>query len=146
MPATRTHDVLRVAGALALLAVGVDHIDQYYASSYSAIPKIGTLFVLNFISATLVAAGLLLPLRRVAGRWANAVEALLAASGVAIAAGALLGLLVSETTGLFGFVEQGYRPAIVLAIALEAATVLLLSAAVATTVAPERLPEPHRLP
>jgi hypothetical protein len=36
--------------------------------------------------------------------------------------------LISEHTPLFGFREYGYRPAIVLALAFEAAAILLLSA------------------
>ena len=118
--------VCRVLGALALLGVGIDHIDQYWADSYSAIPTIGTLFALNFVSATFVGLGLLAPVRRLAGRWADAVLALLALSGIGIATGALAGLLVSERSGLFGFMEQGYRSAIVVSIVLEVATVFLL--------------------
>jgi hypothetical protein len=113
----------RVLGALALLAVGVDHIQQYYADSYSAIPTIGTLFALNFLAAAVIAAGLLIRPRR----WAGRLDPLLAASGIAIAASTLAGLLVSEHGGLFGFAEQGYRPAIVLSIALDVAAVAALA-------------------
>ena len=41
----------RVAGALSLLAVGAVHLQQY-DYLYSAIPTIGTLFLLNFVGAT----------------------------------------------------------------------------------------------
>jgi hypothetical protein len=116
----------RYLGALALLGVGIDHIEQYYVDFYSVIPTIGTLFALNFASATVVALGLLAPLERFAGRWATAAPALLAIGGIGIAAGSLAGLLVSENGGLFGFMEQGYREAIVLSIVLEVATVILL--------------------
>jgi hypothetical protein len=116
----------RYLGAVALLGVGVDHLDQYYLDSYSAIPTIGTLFALNFISATAVTLGLAAPLGRIAGRWAAAATALLAIGGIGIAAGSLAGLLVSENGGLFGFMERGYRGAIVLSIALEVATMVLL--------------------
>ncbi len=128
MTSRRITGLLRVAGALALLGVGIDHIVQYYGDSYSAIPTIGTLFFLNFVSAAIVTAGLLAPVRRLAGRWADAVLALLAISGVGIATGSLLGLLISENGGLFGFAEQGYRGAIVLSIAFEVAAILLLGA------------------
>jgi hypothetical protein len=120
--------ILRVLGAVLLLGVGLDHIEQYYGGSYSVVPTIGTLFALNFVSATLVAAALLLPARRLTGRWAHPLQLLLAASGVAIAAGSLAGLLVSENGGLFGFAEQGYRPAIVLSMVLEVATIVTLGA------------------
>jgi hypothetical protein len=119
--------LVRYLGALALLAVGVDHIEQYYVDSYSVIPTIGTLFVLNFAAATLVAAGLLAPVGRIAGRWADKVLALLALGGFGIAAGSLGALLISEHGGLFGFVEQGYRQAIVLSITFDVAAMGLLA-------------------
>jgi hypothetical protein len=120
--------VARYLGAVALAAVGVDHIWQFWADSYSVIPTIGTLFALNFASATVVAVGLVAPLQRVGRRWGAAALALLAVGGIGIALGSLVGLEVSETSGLFGFMEVGYRPAIVLSIALEATTIALLCA------------------
>jgi hypothetical protein len=114
-------------GALAVLATGVLHIQQYYGQSYSTIPTIGTLFFLNFVSAVVVAVGLVAPLGRVAGRYAEAVRAGFAVSGIGIAVGSLVGLFVSESSGLFGFVEHGYRTAIVLAIVAEVAAVVFLA-------------------
>jgi hypothetical protein len=119
-------ELTRYLGALALLGVGVVHIQAFYADSYSLIPTIGTLFALNFVAATLVSAGLVVPVRRIAGGWADAIWALLAVAGIAIAAGSLAALLVSENGGLFGFMEQGYRETIVISAALELATVALL--------------------
>jgi hypothetical protein len=116
----------RYLGAAALLAVGLDHLQQRSAAHYAAIPTIGTLFLLNFVSATVVAVGLALPLGRLGGPAGRRLAALLALSGVGIAAGAVAGLLISETTGLFGFVEDGYRSAIVLSLVLEGATIGLL--------------------
>jgi hypothetical protein len=113
-------------GALAVLATGIDHIQQYYAQNYSTVPTIGTLFFLNFVSAVVVAAGLIAPLGRLAGRYANAIHAVLAASGIGIAVLSLAGLFVSESSGLFGFVEHGYRMAIVLAIVAEVAAIVFL--------------------
>ncbi|WP_259314609.1 hypothetical protein [Capillimicrobium parvum] len=121
----------RYLGALALLGVGVDHIEQYYVDFYAEIPTIGVLFVLNFASATLVTLGLLAPVERFTGRRAPAVLALLALGGIGLAAGSLAGLLVSENSGLFGFTEQGYREAIVFSIVLEVATIGLLALFVA---------------
>ena len=40
----------------------------------------------------------------------------------------MIGLLISEQTPLFGFMESGYRQAIVISIVLEVATGLLLGA------------------
>jgi predicted metal-binding membrane protein len=45
-------------GALSLLATGVDHIQQYHSADYSSVPTIGTLFFLNFVSAVILAVGL----------------------------------------------------------------------------------------
>jgi hypothetical protein len=114
-------------GALAVLATGVDHIQQYYVDNYSTVPTIGTLFFLNFVSAVIVTAGLVAPLGRVAGRYADAIRAVMAVGGIGIAVLSLAGLFVSESSGLFGFVEHGYRMAIALAIVAEvAATVFLV--------------------
>src|SRR5690242_15622547 len=57
---------LRALGALAVLAVGAVHLQQYLWL-YSAIPTIGTLFILNFAGATAVGIGLLAPVERVLG-------------------------------------------------------------------------------
>ena len=120
--------VARYLGAVALAGVGVDHLWQFSVDSYSVIPTIGTLFALNFASALLVALGLIAQPQRLIRRRGGALPALLAAAGVGIALGSFAGLEVSESTGLFGFMESGYRAAIVLSIALDAATVILLSA------------------
>ena len=78
------------------------------------------------MSATVVAVGLALPLRRLGGPAGRHLPALLALSGVGIAVGSVAGLLISETTGLFGFMEDGYRSAIVLSLLFEGATIVLL--------------------
>jgi hypothetical protein len=123
--------VARIAlygGAVALLVTGADHLEEYTVGQFSPLPTIGTLFLLNFIAATLVAVCLVLPFRRFAGRFADALVGSLATIGIAIAASSLAGLLVSESSGLFGFMDHGYRPAIVIAIAAEIAAIMLLSA------------------
>jgi hypothetical protein len=130
--ASRTTDapllVLRGLGALSLLAVGAVHLQQY-VTLYSAIPTIGTLFVLNFAGATVVGLGLLAPAERLLGRLGGAVHTLLAAGGVGLAATAFAFLLISERTPLFGFMEPGYDPGAILASRVaEAATVLFLGA------------------
>jgi hypothetical protein len=101
--------VARYLGAAALAGVGVDHIWQFYVDSYSVIPTIGTLFALNFASALVIALGLVVPLQRLSPSWGTTLLALLAAGGAGIALGSFAGLEVSETTGLFGFMESGYR-------------------------------------
>jgi hypothetical protein len=122
----------RYLGALAVLATGVAHIEQYAVDNYSTVPTIGTLFLLNFIAAVVIAAGLIAPVRRVAGRYTDVVRAVFAVGGIGLGIGSLAGLFLSETTGLFGFVEHGYRMAIVVAIVVEvAATVFLVAFLVA---------------
>ena len=113
-------------GALAVLATGVVHIQQYYGNDYSSVPTIGTLFFLNFVSAVVLAAGLIAPLGRVAGRWADSIRALFAVGGIGFAVLSLVALFVSESSSLFNFSENGYRTAIVLAIVAEAAAAVFL--------------------
>jgi hypothetical protein len=120
--------VVRGVGAVSLLAVGAVHLQQYF-SLYSTIPTIGTLFVLNFVGATVIGLGLLAPVERLLGRWGDAVLALLTLGGIALAATAFVFLLISEQTPLFGFMEPGYDPTAILAARVaEVATTLLLAA------------------
>lgn len=117
----------RYLGALAVLAIGIDHIEQYSVDNYSTVPTIGALFLLNFIAAVVLTVGLIAPLDRVTGRYADATRGLFALGGIALGALSLAGLFLSETTGLFGFVEHGYRMAIVVAIVVETAASVLLA-------------------
>jgi len=133
----------RYLGALALLGVGVEHLVQYADDSYSVIPTIGTLFAVNFASAALLAVALVAPVRRLPGLAGRLALPLFCAGGIGVAAGSLAGLLISEQGGLFGFTETGYRPAIVLSIALEVATVVLLAAHLVAVTARRR---PQQLP
>jgi len=120
--------VLRALGALALLGVAADHLEELTAGHYAAIPTIGTLFALDVAAATVLAVALLVPAGAFAGRAGRVVPVLLACAAIGVAGGSLVALFVSEQTPLFGFMESGYRPAIVVAIACEAAAVLLLGA------------------
>jgi hypothetical protein len=118
----------RVLGALSLLAVGAVHLQQYF-ELYSEIPTIGTLFVLNFVGATIVGLALLAPVERLLGRLGGAVLALLTFAGIAQAATAFVFLWISERTPLFGFREPGYDPEAILAARIaEIATVVFLGA------------------
>jgi hypothetical protein len=119
--------VVRVLGAMLILFVGADHYYEYSVDQYSVLPTIGTLFLLNFISATVVGVLLLAPLERILHRFGRAVLEIATVSGLGIAATSLVALLVSEHTPLFGFMEQNYRPAIIVAIASEAAAAACLA-------------------
>jgi hypothetical protein len=118
----------RLLGALSLLAVGAVHLQQYF-ELYSEIPTIGTLFVLNFVGATIVGVSLLAPVERLPGRLGGAALALLAVAGIGQAAAAFVFLWISERTPLFGFMEPGYDPEAILASRIaEVATVAFLGA------------------
>jgi hypothetical protein len=105
---------VRALGALSLLAVGAVHLQQY-EFLYSGIPTIGTLFLLNFIGATVIGLGLLAPVERLFGRFGDAMVSLLALGGAGQALTAFVFLLVAERTPLFGFQEPGYDPTAIMA-------------------------------
>jgi hypothetical protein len=132
MHTNRTSTILaRLAlgvGAAALLATAADHLDEYTANHFSTVPTIGTLFLLNFIVATAVAVGLVLPWKRITKRYADRVRAFLALSGIGIAASSLIGLWISESSSLFGFTDHGSRPTIVVAIVAESLVITALTA------------------
>ncbi len=114
-------DQLRFLGALATIAVGVVHLQQY-ADFISDVPTIGVLFLLNGAGAGVVA--ILLATGR---------APLGALGGIALSAGALVAVLVSMTDGgLFEYAEPTFRTAVVVAMAAEAAAVVLLLAYLAT--------------
>ncbi len=114
-------------GAAGVLATGADHLYEYTATGFSTIPTIGTLFLLNFIAATIVGAGLLLPLRRMTRRFADPVRTLLALSGIGIAATSLIALWISQSSSLFGFTDYGFRATIVVAIVAESIAIMALT-------------------
>jgi hypothetical protein len=118
--------ITRTLGALALLAVGGVHYQQYHYAFYSSIPTIGPLFLVNFVAATVLGLFLLPPFRPLR-RLGHLPDLLAALGGIGVSAGAFVALLISEQTPLFGFREQGYRFAIVFALASEALAVILLA-------------------
>jgi hypothetical protein len=119
--------VTRMLGGLALLVVGGVHFQQYQYEFYSSIPTIGPLFLATFVAATSLGLFLLVPIRRSSGRLRKLVDEVAALSGAGLATGAFVGLLISEHTPLFGFMEHGYRFAIVLALVSEAVAIALLT-------------------
>lgn len=124
---TATTTALRVAGAIAVLVVGGVHLEQYFAVHFGVIPIIGPLFALNFAGATLIGVGLLAP-----GARMRVLHLLLALAGIGLAATSFVFLFISERQPLFGFQDYGYRAAILIALAAEAAAVLLLGAYLGT--------------
>jgi hypothetical protein len=119
-------------GALSVLAVGAAHLQQYLWL-YSAVPTIGTLFVLAFAGATLIGLALLSPLERWASRWGRTLLVLVTLGGIALATVSFALLLVSENMPLFGFQEPGYDPtAIAASRGAEIATVIFLGVSLAS--------------
>lgn len=116
--------VARYVGALSLIATGVVHLQQYYAVYYRVIPTIGPLFLVNFVLGVALGLALLAPLQHRAPE----LHRIAAIGGIAFAVGTFIGLAISENGTLFGFHEHGYRPAIVISIAVEALAVVSLAA------------------
>ena len=110
----------RALGALAMLVVGGVHLEQYTVAHFSVIPTIGPLFLVNFIAATIVGLVLAFPVGRGARLIRLRLDLLAALAGIGVSVGAFAGLLISEHTPLFGFMEHGYRLEIVIALVAEA--------------------------
>src|SRR5437763_13051274 len=97
-------------GAIAVLAIGAVHLQQYIVENVWAYPTVATLFLLNVVGSGVVGIALLAPLERVLpDRRANAAVAVLATTALLIAMGSLVFLFISESSSLFGFTETGYR-------------------------------------
>jgi len=132
---TRAMVLTRELGALTLFLVGAVHLREYIVDYYNVVPVIGPLFLLNFIGAVTLALVLIVPTERIVDRlvgWGSRGALMLVSLGaIAMSITAFTFLLISERTILFGFHEYGYRPAILIALAAEAATTVLLTAYVA---------------
>jgi hypothetical protein len=119
-------EIARYLGAVSVVLVGVVHAQQYYGAYFSSVPTIGTLFLLSFIGSGVVGVALLAPVRRFGRSIGDLILVLASLGAIGIAFGSLVSLLVSEYTPLFGFMESGYRLAIVLAILFDALTTVFL--------------------
>jgi hypothetical protein len=119
-------EVARYLGAASILVVGAIHAQQYYDAYFRVVPTIGTLFLLSFIGAGVVGAVLFAPVRLLGERLGDLVLSLAALAAIGIALGTLVSLLISEYTPLFGFMESGYRLAIVLTLLFDGLTTVFL--------------------
>ena len=108
-----------IVGAAFLIAAGAIHLDLYL-TGYRSIPTIGWLFLVQVISAFVLAAAILVTRL-----------ALAAAAGAAFALGTLAGYLLSLKVGLFGFTEVRTTAGIVAAI-IDVAAFAALAIAVAS--------------
>lgn len=120
--AGRIAEILSGLGALMLAGEAAVHVQQF-GSTFHEVAWIGPLFLAN-AAGCLLAIGGLLPART---------RPFAALAGIAISACALGGLAVSYGTGLFGWMEAGWRTATALAVASEVGAIVLLAAALATS-------------
>jgi hypothetical protein len=119
-------EIARYLGAVSVLLVGVVHVQQYYGAYFSVVPTIGTLFLLSFIGSGIVGVVLLAPVRWLGRSVGDLILVLAALGAIGIAFGSLVSLLISEYTPLFGFMESGYRLAVVLALVFDGLTTAFL--------------------
>jgi hypothetical protein len=119
-------EVARYLGAVSILVVGAIHAQQYYDAYFRVVPTIGTLFLLSFVGAGVAGAVLVAPVRRLGDRIGDLVLVLAALGAIGIALGTLASLLISEYMPLFGFMESGYRLAIVLTLVFDGLTTVFL--------------------
>jgi hypothetical protein len=111
----------RLVGAAGVAASGAIHF-QLWTSGYSVIAVIGPLFLLDAIGSWLVALTLLATRFRV-----------VAAAAILMELGAIAGLALASTVGIFGFQESGSGVGgqIMAAYGTEALAVILLAASLA---------------
>jgi hypothetical protein len=119
-------ELARYLGAVSILLVGAVHAQQYYEAYFYIVPTIGTLFLLSFIGAGVVGVVLLAPVRLLGRRLGDLILVLAALGAIGIALGTLVSLLISEYTPLFGFMESGYRLAVVLTLLFDGLTIAFL--------------------
>lgn len=134
-------EVARYFGAVSILLVGAVHAQQYYGAYFSVVPTIGTLFLLSFIGSGVVGTVLLAPVRRLGRNVGDLVLVLAALGAIGIALGSLASLLISEYMPVFGFMESGYRLAIVLALLFDALTTVFLGLFVLIVARQRRVPD-----
>jgi hypothetical protein len=109
----------RLAGAGWLAWMGWIHL-HLWSQGYKHLPSIGTLFVLNFIGAVLLALSLLAAPRRHV--------ALVAVSGALMTVATLGSLIISINIGLLGFQDAYNAPFVHLSIWVEAVALAVLAA------------------
>ena len=119
----------RILGAGAVASAGGLHL-QLWATGYNVVSVIGPLFLLFGIASSLMALALV-ALTVAPGR-RPLVTALGSAMGAALEMGAIAGLALASTTGLFGFHQLGAGVGgdIVAAYAIEGLAAALLAASI----------------
>lgn len=112
-----TARLTRLLAAALLLAGGIVHFNLW-TTGYRHIPKIGPMFLANFVGSIALAAAIVTS-RRVS----------IALAGIAFAAGSLLALVLSRTVGVFGFTETIWTTPAIKTLASEVGVILTLGAA-----------------
>jgi hypothetical protein len=121
-------EIARYLGAVSILLVGVVHAQQYYDAYFSVVPTIGTLFLLSFVGSGALGVVLIAPVRRLGRSIGDLILVVAALGAIGIAVGSLVSLLISEYMPLFGFMESGYRLAVVLTLVFDGLATVLLGA------------------
>ena len=111
-----TARLTRSLAAVLLLAGGIVHFNLWN-SGYRHIPKIGPLFLANFVGSIVLAAAVLTS-RRVS----------VSLAGLAFAGGSLAALILSRTVGVFGFTEPIWTAQAVRTVASEIGAIVALGA------------------
>lgn len=112
-----TARLTRSLAAVLLLAGGVIHL-ELWRGGYRNVPKIGPLFLANFVGSIVLAAAVLVSRR-----------ASVAVGGIVFAAGALAALVLSRTVGVFGFTETVWTSQAVRTLATESGAIAALGCA-----------------
>lgn len=112
-----TARLIRLFAALLLVAGGLVHL-ELWNGGYRAIPKIGPLFMANFLGSIALAVAL------VASRRAS-----IALAGILFAAGSLAALVLSRTVGVLGFTEAIWTTEATKTLAVEVGAIVALAAA-----------------
>lgn len=112
-----TARLTRALAALFLVAGGLVHL-ELWNGGYRAIPKIGPLFMANFVGSIALAVALM------ASRRAS-----VALAGILFAAGSLAALVLSRTVGVFGFTEAIWTTQATRTLAVEVGAIVALAVA-----------------
>jgi hypothetical protein len=116
---TMTARVTRLLAAVFLLVGGIVHYNLW-RGGYRAIPKIGPLFLANFVGSIALAGAVMIS-RRVS----------VAFAGIAFAVGSLVALILSRTVGVFGFTETIWNAPALKTLTSEIAAIVTLAIAAA---------------
>jgi hypothetical protein len=114
-----TARLTRLLAAIFLVIGGVVHY-HLWRSGYRSIPKIGPLFMANFVGSIPLAAAVMMSRRST-----------VAFAGIAFATGSLVALVLSHSVGVFGFTETSWTAPAIKTLASELGAITTLAIALA---------------